>query len=762
MISGSQGQGLSYVITYEGIENVVSSLDYSNPNTLKHKYIQAVLSRYAPDIDVLLVEKPDPDRLIRDIWNLPDDPEQIRSKRKNLSSIRSTVNSDLKALFQKGLNPEGITVGPDHLFVMSDEAKNERLSAFAQSIKSGAHIDLMQVADVLKLIGDFIEKNSDELRTPRSSELLENIQNVLKMLGSETGESAAPGSGSGPFSEESEGPGQENPDMAGQMTEDLDDLEKIDLDEIEEVDEDQVDIVDEDEIEEVDEDQVDIIDEDEIEEVDEDQVDIVDEDEIEEIDEDQLDVVDEDEIEEVDEDQVDIVDEDEIEKVDEDQVDIVDEDEIEEVDEDQVDIVDEDEIEEVDEDQVDIVDEDEIEEVDEDQVDIVDEDEIEELDEDQVDIVDEDEIEEVDEDQVDIVDEDEIEEVDEDQVDIIDEDDLEEIDENKIDIIDEEDLEEIDENEVDIIDEEELQPYPPQEFQKESGGIGIPDDSDQPPIGPDEEKRRLSEQFTKELTAMDRYYNSYLHIPKGRYTIGSPAPQKHEATEHEVILDDFYIGKFPVTNALFEVFVARTGYRTTAEKKGHGTVYTGRFRKATDRKTGQIRSVWNATFSYQIVKGACWYHPDGPSSTIAHRLNHPVVQVSLEDAFAFASWVGKTLPSEAQWEASGRTDKGFIYPWGNAWMDQACNMEKSAISETTPVDRYLDFVNEYKIADLLGNVLEWTSDMIPSPYSPQSAQHYAIAKGGSWISSQPVSLWSRFIFKEDYTANILGFRCVAR
>ena len=650
MISGSQGQGLSYVITYEGIENVVSSLDYSNPNTLKHKYIQAVLSRYAPDIDVLLVEKPDPDRLIRDIWNLPDDPEQIRSKRKNLSSIRSTVNSDLKALFQKGLNPEGITVGPDHLFVMSDEAKNERLSAFAQSIKSGAHIDLMQVADVLKLIGDFIEKNSDELRTPRSSELLENIQNVLKMLGSETGESAAPGSGSGPFSEESEGPGQENPDMAGQMTEDLDDLEKIDLDEIEEVDEDQVDIVDEDEIEEVDEDQVDIIDEDEIEEVDEDQVDIVDEDEIEEIDEDQLDVVDEDEIEEVDED----------------------------------------------------------------------------------------------------------------QVDIIDEDDLEEIDENKIDIIDEEDLEEIDENEVDIIDEEELQPYPPQEFQKESGGIGIPDDSDQPPIGPDEEKRRLSEQFTKELTAMDRYYNSYLHIPKGRYTIGSPAPQKHEATEHEVILDDFYIGKFPVTNALFEVFVARTGYRTTAEKKGHGTVYTGRFRKATDRKTGQIRSVWNATFSYQIVKGACWYHPDGPSSTIAHRLNHPVVQVSLEDAFAFASWVGKTLPSEAQWEASGRTDKGFIYPWGNAWMDQACNMEKSAISETTPVDRYLDFVNEYKIADLLGNVLEWTSDMIPSPYSPQSAQHYAIAKGGSWISSQPVSLWSRFIFKEDYTANILGFRCVAR
>ncbi len=260
---------------------------------------------------------------------------------------------------------------------------------------------------------------------------------------------------------------------------------------------------------------------------------------------------------------------------------------------------------------------------------------------------------------------------------------------------------------------------------------------------------------------MDRYYNSYLRIPGGRYIVGSPQPQKHETHERIIDLSDFFIGKFPVTNALFEVFVSQTGYRTTAEKRGSGTVYSGRFKKTTDKKTGQIRSEWNATYQYQIVKGACWYHPEGPGSSISHRLTHPVVQVSLDDALAFAAWVGKTIPTEAHWEAAARTVKGFIYPWGDAWSDRACNMEKSALSGTSPVDRYLDFENPNKIADMTGNILEWTTDTIPMTRSADKNTRHIITKGGCWISSQPVALWSRFIFKEDFTSNTLGFRCMA-
>jgi formylglycine-generating enzyme required for sulfatase activity len=633
---------MGYIITYEGIENVVMDLDYVNPNTLKHKYVHFIKSRYTPETDILSMQRPDPDGLIRMIWDLPEDQEAIRAKRKNLSSIRSAVNSDLKDLFQKGLNPEGITISPDHLFVMSDDAKNERLNAFAHSIHTGTTIDLMQIADVLNLIGEFIEKN-DGLSSSTSSDVLENIRHILEMLktrefdSNPSDENKEPESGqNAPDSSEGDGTG----------------LSDVDKDEFEEVTEEDLEIVDEA--------------------------------------------------------GADIVDENDLEEIEEAETDIVDEVELEEVEDTDTDIVDEDELEEVEDTDADIVDEDELDEVEEADADIVDEDELEELDEADADIVDEDELEEV----------------------------------------EEEDLE-----------------NPPSstatQNQGDLGGSGLPDENLSASISPDEEKRRLADQFTKELSAMDRYYNSYLRIPGGRYLIGSPNPQKHEMAERLVDLNDFFIGKFPIINALFEVFVTKTGYRTTAEKKGYGTVYTGRFKKITDKKTGQIRSVWNATFSYQIVKGACWYQPDGPESTIAHRQNHPVVQVSLEDAFAFASWVGKTLPSETQWEACARTDKGYIYPWGNAWTENACNMEKSAVSETTPVDRYLDFVNPNKIADLLGNVLEWTSDYIPSPFSPQSGVHYVITKGGSWISSHPVSLWSRFIFKYDYTANILGFRCVA-
>ncbi|MFA6013211.1 MAG: SUMF1/EgtB/PvdO family nonheme iron enzyme, partial [Desulfobacteraceae bacterium] len=550
----------------------------------------------------------------------------------------------------------------------------------------------------------------------------------------------------------------------------------VEDDDLEEIEDDQVDIVEDDELEEIEDDQADIVEDDELEEIEDDQADIVEDDELEEIEDDQADIVEDDELEEIDDDQVDIVEDDELEEIEDDQVDIVDDDELEEIEDDQVDIVEDEKLEEVEDDQVDIVDEDELEEIDDDQVDIVDEDELEEIDDDQVDIVDEDELEEIEDDQVDIVDEDELEEIDDDQVDIVDEDELEEIDDDQVDIVDEDELEEIEDDQVDIVEDDELEEID-DEIEPDTGdlqgqseedtgttgsGSGLPDENPEHRIGKDEEKRRLSEQFTKELSAMDRYYNSYLKIPKGSYTIGSPQPEKHEIAEYHVELNDFFIGKFPVTNALFEVFTAKTGYRTTAEKKGYGTVYTGRFKKLTDKKTGQIRSVWNATFSYQIVKGACWYHPDGPESSIVNRLSHPVVQVSLEDAFAFAAWVGKTIPSEEQWEASGRTDQGFIYPWGNAWSDQACNMEKSAIAGTSPVDRYLDFVNPYKIADLTGNVLEWTADYIPSPYATQSDAQYAITKGGSWISSQPVALWSRFISKDDYTSNTLGFRCVAR
>ncbi|MFA6010517.1 MAG: hypothetical protein WC799_11090, partial [Desulfobacteraceae bacterium] len=272
MVSNASGQGMSYAITYEGIENVMVNLDYSNPGTLKYKYIHAIKSRYTPDSDIMSVKKPDQDLLIRKLWDIPDDPEALRSKRKNLNSIRSTVNADLKKLFEKGENPEGITISPDHLFAMSDDAKNEMLNAFAHSIKAGANLDLLQIADVMNLIGEFIEKNSGGLHDAVSSDVLENIKKILKAL-NENSIDQVPDEKEGQKAEDSLEPGNGSGSQKAS-----DEMGGSSLDTVE-IENDQVDIVD-DELEEIEDDQVDIVEDDELEEIDDAQVDIV-EDELE-------------------------------------------------------------------------------------------------------------------------------------------------------------------------------------------------------------------------------------------------------------------------------------------------------------------------------------------------------------------------------------------------------------------------------------------------------------------------------------------------
>jgi len=271
----------------------------------------------------------------------------------------------------------------------------------------------------------------------------------------------------------------------------------------------------------------------------------------------------------------------------------------------------------------------------------------------------------------------------------------------------------------------------------------------------------LAEQFSSYLGAMDRYYNQYILVPAGDFIIGSKEPEGDERQEDKIFLQDFYISKYPITNALFEVFIERTGYQTTAEKLGYGTVFQGRFLKIPDNRAGFDKSVWNATCGRKIVKGACWYQPFGPGSTLNKKRNHPVVQVSYIDASAFAAWTGKRLPTESEWEAAARTQAGLLFPWGNEWREEVCNTEECSIADTTPVDQYNGSTNDYGVADSLGNVLEWTADECVSLYSNNRDITYRIAKGGSWISDSTVRLFSRFRFEPKFASNILGFRCIA-
>ncbi len=272
--------------------------------------------------------------------------------------------------------------------------------------------------------------------------------------------------------------------------------------------------------------------------------------------------------------------------------------------------------------------------------------------------------------------------------------------------------------------------------------------------------RLLAEDFNRSLAAIDKYFNQYLLIPAGRYPIGLNPPAKDGRAARSPDLGAFYIGKFPVTNALFEVFVERTGYRTTAEKQEGGLVYTGRYQKGVDPRTGQASMACRAALVSKPVDGACWHRPLGPGSTIHNKKNHPVVQVSLEDALAFAAWTGKRLPTEDEWEAAVRTRAGWRFPWGNDWQSDACNIEESGHGDTTPVDAYLDFGNDVGIVDALGNVFEWTSTIDDRVCETDPLVYY-IVKSGSWATNRHFGLWARSQLPPESPSNILGFRCVA-
>jgi len=273
--------------------------------------------------------------------------------------------------------------------------------------------------------------------------------------------------------------------------------------------------------------------------------------------------------------------------------------------------------------------------------------------------------------------------------------------------------------------------------------------------------RLLAEEFHNNLGDTDRFYNQYLLIPAGMYMLGSNESHKNEQPERKIHLPDFYMGRFPVTNALFEIFVLKTGYRTAAEKLGYSTVYCGRFRDTVDEKTGLVRSTCHAAIGCKTIHDACWYQPEGPGSTIHNKRNHPVVHVSVEDAMAFAAWTGKRLPTENEWEAATRDADGNALPWGNDWKSGSCNIEESAIADTTPVDKYTQFATGLGIIDAIGNVLEWTLDTCEPPSRVKNGSTYHVVKGGSWISGNDIRLSSRFKWNADSPSNIVGFRCVA-
>lgn len=136
--------------------------------------------------------------------------------------------------------------------------------------------------------------------------------------------------------------------------------------------------------------------------------------------------------------------------------------------------------------------------------------------------------------------------------------------------------------------------------------------------------------------------------------------------------------------------------------------------------------------------------------------NHPVVEVSLHDAFCFADWASKefncyiTLPSEAEWEKAAswnpESKTKSQYPWGNEFIVEMCNCKEAGFHSTTHVNKYENAKSAYGILDMSGNVWEWTRSKYRNlPYDPQDGRRdevkleeygATVLRGGSFLHSK--------------------------
>jgi formylglycine-generating enzyme required for sulfatase activity len=237
-----------------------------------------------------------------------------------------------------------------------------------------------------------------------------------------------------------------------------------------------------------------------------------------------------------------------------------------------------------------------------------------------------------------------------------------------------------------------------------------------------------------------------VHVPAGPFLMGSDkAKYDDELPQHEVHLEEYWIGKCPVTVAQFRSFVVDRGYKTAAEKRPTSVLLP----LAT---TKGVREVYGALPTVDAKPN--WQHPYGPESDVIGKDNHPVTMVSWYDAVAFCEWAsqelkqGVRLPSEAEWEKAARGSDGRKYPWGDRKPHRSlCNFAPLllflAVGDTTPVGRYSPAGDSpYGCADMAGNVWEWTGSLYRRyPYNQADGREdprrsgLRVVRGGSWCNT---------------------------
>ena len=300
-----------------------------------------------------------------------------------------------------------------------------------------------------------------------------------------------------------------------------------------------------------------------------------------------------------------------------------------------------------------------------------------------------------------------------------------------------------------------------------------------------------------------------VRLPGGTFRMGSDVHYPEEAPAHPVRVDGFGIDRYAVTNTQFAAFTAATGYVTVAERPLDPALHPGAPREnlvpgsMVFTPTPGPVDLRHLSQWWSWVPGASWRRPEGPTSGIDDRGDHPVVHVAHEDAAAYAAWVGAALPTEAQWEYAARGGvEGAAFTWGdearpggrllaNIWDGPDFPWRSTGESgwlRTAPVGSFAP--NGYGLYDMAGNVWEWTADWwtdrhpaaVPDACcapanpradaadtsrdsrKPQSAVPRKVVKGGSFLCADTYCRRYRPAARRpqavDTGMSHVGFRCV--
>jgi iron(II)-dependent oxidoreductase len=260
-------------------------------------------------------------------------------------------------------------------------------------------------------------------------------------------------------------------------------------------------------------------------------------------------------------------------------------------------------------------------------------------------------------------------------------------------------------------------------------------------------------------------FSDMVRIAGGSFEMGSrgyPFAYDNEQPPHRVELADFRMDRYPVTNAAYAEFIAAGGYRTRSLWSEAGWEW---------KEKNQIEQPL-----YWSPAGDEQWRETGMFDEASLRPDHPVNGVSWYEACAYAQFVGKRLPTEAEWEKAASWDAQNAtkrrFSWGNQARHGVANYD-FANWGTTPVTAYPAGASAYGCFDMTGNVWEWTAttfDAYPGfaayPYPEYSELWFdgdhRILKGGSWATRLPLLRCSfRNFWRPGFRIAFSGFRCAA-